>query len=109
MPSAAPREGPLVLLSEAPTPIDDGIQNRSETMNQNQFTGAARDAAGRIQDTAGDLMGDAQTQARGTYNQVRGQAEGAMGDAAELIREQPLLAGLAILAIGYVIGRLRIL
>jgi uncharacterized protein YjbJ (UPF0337 family) len=78
-------------------------------MNQNQFTGAARDAAGRIQDTVGEFMDDAETRARGTYKQARGQAESAAGDAAELIREQPLMAGLAILAIGYVIGRLRIL
>ena len=78
-------------------------------MSQNQFTGAARDAAGRIQDTVGDFVGDAQTQAKGKYNQARGQAEGAIGDAADLIREQPLMAGLAILAIGYFIGRLRIL
>jgi uncharacterized protein YjbJ (UPF0337 family) len=78
-------------------------------MNQNQFTGAARDAAGRIQDTISDFADDAQSQARGKYKQARGQAESAMGDAAELIKEQPLMAGLAILAIGYIIGRLRIL
>ncbi len=78
-------------------------------MNQNAFTGAARNAAGRIQDAVGDFADDAQAQARGKYNQARGQAESAVGDAAELIREQPLMAGLAILAIGYIIGRLRIL
>ena len=78
-------------------------------MNQNTFSGAARDAAGRIQDAVGDFSDDAQTRARGTYNQARGQAESAAGDAADLIREQPLMAALAILAIGYVIGRLRIL
>jgi uncharacterized protein YjbJ (UPF0337 family) len=78
-------------------------------MSQNTFTGAARDAAGRIQDSIGDLADDAQAQARGRYKQARGQAETAMGDAAELIREQPLMAGLAILAIGYIVGRLRIL
>ena len=78
-------------------------------MSQNSFTGAAREAAGRFQDTVGDFVDDAQTQARGKYNQARGQAESARGDAAELIREQPLMAGLAILAIGYIIGRLRIL
>jgi uncharacterized protein YjbJ (UPF0337 family) len=78
-------------------------------MSQNTFAGAARDTAGRIQDTIGDFAGDAQAQARGKYNRARGQAESAMGDAAELIKEQPLMAGLAILAIGYIIGRLRIL
>lgn len=78
-------------------------------MSQNSFTGAAREAAGRAQEAVGDFADDTQTRARGTYNQVRGQAEGAMGDAAELIREQPLMAGIAILAIGYIIGRLRIL
>jgi uncharacterized protein YjbJ (UPF0337 family) len=78
-------------------------------MSHHSFTGAARDAAGRIQDAVGDFADDAQSQARGKYNQARGQAESAMDDAAELIRQQPLVAGLAILAIGYIIGRLRIL
>jgi uncharacterized protein YjbJ (UPF0337 family) len=34
-------------------------------MSQNSFTGAAREAAGRFQDTVGDFVDDAQTQARG--------------------------------------------
>jgi uncharacterized protein YjbJ (UPF0337 family) len=78
-------------------------------MSPNTFSDAARDAAGRVQDAVGDFAEDAQSRARGTYKQARSQAEGAMGDAAELIKEQPLMAGLAILAIGYIIGRLRIL
>jgi uncharacterized protein YjbJ (UPF0337 family) len=78
-------------------------------MNQNQFTGAARDAAGRVQDAVGGFAGDAETQVRGKINQARGQAESALGDATDMIREQPLVAGLAILAIGYLLGRLRIL
>jgi ElaB/YqjD/DUF883 family membrane-anchored ribosome-binding protein len=78
-------------------------------MSQNPFSSAARDAAGRVQDAVEDFAEDARGRARGTYKQARSQAEGAVGDAAELIREQPLMAGLAILAIGYIIGRLRIL
>ena len=38
-------------------------------MSQKTFTGAARDAAGRIQDTVGDFVDDAQIQARGKYSQ----------------------------------------
>ena len=78
-------------------------------MNQNTFSGAARDAAGRVQDAVGGFAGDADTQIRGKLNQARGQAESALGDATDMIREQPLVAGLAILAIGYLLGRLRIL
>ncbi len=78
-------------------------------MSKQSFTGSARDAAGRIQDAVGDFADDAQSQARGRYKQARGQAEHVMDDAADMIREQPLIAGLAILAIGYLIGRLRLL
>jgi uncharacterized protein YjbJ (UPF0337 family) len=78
-------------------------------MDQNKFTGAARDAAGRVQDAVGGFAGDADTQLRGKINQARGQAEGYLGDAGDMIREQPLVAGLAILAIGYLLGRMRIL
>ncbi len=62
-----------------------------------------------MQDAVGGFAGDAETQVRVKINQARGQAESALGDASDMIREQPLVAGLAILAIGYLLGRLRIL
>jgi uncharacterized protein YjbJ (UPF0337 family) len=78
-------------------------------MDENRFTGAARDAAGRVQDAVGGLTGDAKTQVRGKVNQARGQAEDYMGEAADLIRDQPLAAALVLIGVGYLIGRLRLL
>jgi uncharacterized protein YjbJ (UPF0337 family) len=78
-------------------------------MARSNFSSSARDAAGRIQDAVGDFADDAQDEARRRYRTVRGQAEGYVDEAADRIREQPLIAGLAILAIGYLLGRLRIL
>lgn len=43
-------------------------------MDTDRITGAARDMAGRAQSTAGDMLGDAKTQAQGVYNQAAGQA-----------------------------------
>lgn len=78
-------------------------------MGRSQFSASARDAAGRIQDAVGDFADDAQDEARRRYRTARGYAEGYVDEAADRIREQPLMAGLAILAIGYILGRLRVL
>ena len=78
-------------------------------MARSNFSDSARDAAGRIQDAVGDYADDAQDVARRRYRTARGQAEGYLGEATDRIREQPLVAGLAILAIGYILGRLRVI
>ena len=78
-------------------------------MSENRFTGAARDAAGKVQEAVGDFAGDARAQVRGKVNQARGQAEDVMGDAADMIRDQPLVAALVLIGVGYLIGRLRLL
>ncbi|MCB8876504.1 CsbD family protein [Acidisoma silvae] len=78
-------------------------------MGRSTFSSSARDTAGRIQDAVGDFADDAQDEARRRYRSARGQAEGYVEEATDRIREQPLVAGLAILAIGYLLGRLRIL
>ena len=39
------------------------------------FEGAARDMGGRVQQTVGEALGDAKTQAAGLYNQAAGQAQ----------------------------------
>jgi len=61
---------------------------------------------GRVQETAGKMMGDAKTQADGLYNQAAGQAQQAMGQVTGMVRDQPLTATIIALGIGYIIGRL---
>ncbi len=68
--------------------------------------GAARDMAGRAQETAGKFMGDSRTQANGLYNQAAGQAEQTMGQVSGMVRDQPLMAAVIALGIGYILGRL---
>ena len=68
--------------------------------------GAAREFGGRVQETVGNVTGDAKTQAQGMYNQAAGQAQQAAGQVSDVIKSQPLAATLVALAIGYVLGRL---
>jgi uncharacterized protein YjbJ (UPF0337 family) len=75
-------------------------------MDTDRITGAARDMAGRAQSAAGDVIGDSRTSAQGMYNQAAGQAQNAVGQATEMVREQPLTAVLIALGVGFLIGRL---
>lgn len=75
--------------------------------------GMAREMGGRAQSAMGDTFGDAKTQARGMYNQASGRAQQAWGQAqgageqlGDVIRDQPLIAAVVALGIGYLIGRL---
>jgi uncharacterized protein YjbJ (UPF0337 family) len=68
--------------------------------------GTARNFGGRVQDTVGQMTGDAKTQASGLYNQATGQAQESMGQLSDMIKSQPLVSALIAIGIGYVIGRL---
>ncbi len=82
-------------------------------VDENQVEGTARDIGGKIQDAAGGLTGDADTQASGKWNQVAGKAQKSFGDAAEEVRDnvsnQPLtalaIAGGIGLALGWLFSR----
>jgi uncharacterized protein YjbJ (UPF0337 family) len=69
------------------------------------IAGAAREMGGRVQQTLGDMAGDAKTQANGLYNQAAGQAQQQAARLSDVIREQPLTAALAAVGIGYLLGR----
>jgi len=68
--------------------------------------GAAREFGGRVQEAAGNVTGDARTQAQGMYNQASGQAQQAAAQFSDVIKAQPMVATLVALAIGYMLGRL---
>ena len=55
-------------------------------MNKNQVKGSAKDAAGKIQEGAGKLVGSKEQQAKGLGRQISGKAEKAYGDAKEGIK-----------------------
>jgi uncharacterized protein YjbJ (UPF0337 family) len=68
--------------------------------------GAAREMGGRVQQTVGDALGDTKTAAAGLYNQAAGQAQQQAARLGDVIKEQPIVAVLIALGIGYLLGRL---
>ena len=68
--------------------------------------GAAREFGGRVQEAAGNVAGDAKTQADGLYNQAAGQAQQAAAQFSDVIKSQPVVSTLVAVAVGYILGRL---
>ena len=56
-------------------------------MNSNQIKGAAKDAAGKVQLTAGKLTGSVSQQAKGATKQAAGKVQKAAGDVQESVRD----------------------
>ncbi|HEY4041501.1 MAG TPA: CsbD family protein [Rhodopila sp.] len=71
-----------------------------------RLEGTARELGGRVQEGLGNVTGDSKTQAQGVYNQAAGQAQQAAGQFSDMVKQQPVVATLVALAIGYVLGRL---
>ena len=79
-------------------------------MNTDQVAGTIRNVAGSAEEAAGNMMGDSNTELRGKARQMAGQAQGAMGDAIETVRDlasdQPMMAVLLAAGIGFIAGML---
>jgi uncharacterized protein YjbJ (UPF0337 family) len=90
-------------------------------MDENRVTGTARNVAGRLEENAGRITGDAKTQLRGTFDQVAGAAQDLYGQTADLTRDtavtfdkwlrttiesQPYTAAMVALGIGWLLGRM---
>lgn len=84
-----------------------------------QFEGTMRELGGRATEAAGRVTGDAALQGEGLADQVSGAVErnyGAVRDVAsdglealsETIREQPLMAVVIAIGVGWLLGRLRV-
>lgn len=56
-------------------------------MNKDQVKGAAKDAAGKVQDTAGQATGSGSQQAKGVAKQVEGKVQKAYGNAKEALKD----------------------
>jgi ElaB/YqjD/DUF883 family membrane-anchored ribosome-binding protein len=50
-------------------------------MSDQQIEGLAREGVGRVEDSAGGLVGDAKLQARGKFDQAAGMVQRTLGDA----------------------------
>jgi uncharacterized protein YjbJ (UPF0337 family) len=86
-------------------------------MDQNRLEGAARETAGRIEQAAGEFIGDAKTKVQGKIDQAAGKLQSNYAAAAEdleviaerlreRIADQPLTAMLLAAAVGYLVGRI---
>lgn len=56
-------------------------------MNKNQVKGTVKDAAGKVQEEAGKLVGSKEQQAKGLQKQVAGKAEKKLGDVKEVVKD----------------------
>jgi uncharacterized protein YjbJ (UPF0337 family) len=56
-------------------------------MNKDQAQGAAKDIAGKVQETVGQVTGSREQQAKGVLKQVEGEGQKALGDAKEILED----------------------
>jgi uncharacterized protein YjbJ (UPF0337 family) len=79
-------------------------------MNENQVEGTVNKVAGRIQDAAGALTGDAEQQVKGKARAVGGDVQAKAGDVVERLRvwaaDRPLSAVLITVGVAFLLGRL---
>jgi uncharacterized protein YjbJ (UPF0337 family) len=54
-------------------------------MNKDQVKGTAKDIGGKIQETAGEIVGSSEQQAKGLNKQAEGKVQKGVGDAKEAI------------------------
>ena len=55
-------------------------------MNKDQVKGAMKDAAGKVQEKAGAIIGSRKQQAKGLVKQMQGTAQKAVGDVKEAVK-----------------------
>lgn len=56
-------------------------------MNKDQVKGTVKDAAGKVQQKAGDLVGNHKQEAKGLTKQAEGKTQKAVGDAKEAVKD----------------------
>lgn len=56
-------------------------------MNKDQVKGAIKDAAGKVQETAGRAIGSTEQEAKGLAKQVEGKTQKTYGDAKEVVKD----------------------
>jgi uncharacterized protein YjbJ (UPF0337 family) len=61
--------------------------NRKYKMNKDQAQGVAKDVAGKVQETVGQVTGNREQQAKGVIKQVEGKGQKTLGDAREIVED----------------------
>jgi uncharacterized protein YjbJ (UPF0337 family) len=57
----------------------------AHSMNKDQVKGVAKDIAGKVQETAGEIINSKDQQAKGLTKQVEGKAQKAVGDVKDAV------------------------
>jgi uncharacterized protein YjbJ (UPF0337 family) len=77
-------------------------------MDDNQIEGAFQEAAGKIEETVGDIAGDAKTQVSGKARQVSGRVQQTYGQVVggvrEFAAENPIGAVVGAAGLGILLG-----
>jgi uncharacterized protein YjbJ (UPF0337 family) len=96
-------------------------ERKVEPMNKDQVEGVARNVGGKVQEAAGDIIGDAKIRAEGIANQAAGSAQEAVGEAKEavadaytqtedavreFIENRPYTTAAIALGIGWLLGKM---
>jgi uncharacterized protein YjbJ (UPF0337 family) len=68
-------------------PAASAHDNERQDMNKDQAQGIAKDIAGKVQETAGQVIGSREQQAKGVLKQVEGKGQQALGDAKEVLED----------------------
>jgi uncharacterized protein YjbJ (UPF0337 family) len=56
-------------------------------MNKDQIKGAVKDATGKLQEKAGQVVGNPTQQLKGIHKQVQGKAQKVVGDLEEAVKD----------------------
>ena len=56
-------------------------------MNKDQVKGAIKEAAGKVQEKTGEIVGSQSQQAKGIAKEVEGKAQKKLGDAEEVLKD----------------------
>ena len=66
---------------------DRRVHQQGIVLDENRISGTARNAGGKIEEGAGNLVGNAKTQIQGKLDQASGAAQDLYGQAADAARE----------------------
>ena len=56
-------------------------------MNKDQVKGAVKDAAGKVQEKTGQVIGSTEQRAKGLAKEVEGKTQKSVGDAKEVLKD----------------------
>jgi uncharacterized protein YjbJ (UPF0337 family) len=56
-------------------------------MNKDQVKGSLKEAAGKVQKTVGEVVGNPTQQAKGAVKEAQGKAQQVLGDAKQLVKD----------------------